>query len=104
MSDDDKKDYEVGYGKPPQSTRFGQPGGNKPNAKGRPQGRNSKEFGRLSEEAFWHCFHDSAQKSVTIREGGEELTVPLIMAIVKTRWYGRNTKGGYCQRYGHRCG
>lgn len=35
MSDDD---YEVGYGKPPKHSRFGQPGGNKPNKKGRPEG------------------------------------------------------------------
>lgn len=80
---DGKKGYEVGYKKPPKHTRFGQPGGNKPNTQGRPPGRNVLEFDRLSEEALWYCFHESGQKPVSIREDGEELVIPLIMAITK---------------------
>ncbi|PCJ96239.1 MAG: hypothetical protein COA45_11475 [Zetaproteobacteria bacterium] len=84
MSDDNnKKDYDVGYGKPPKSTRFGATDGNPGNTKGRPPGRNVLEFDRLSEEALWHCFHESGQKPVSIREDGKELVIPLIMAIAK---------------------
>ncbi len=81
--DDDKKDYEVGYGKPPKSTRFGQPGGNPPNKQGRPSGRNVIEFDRLSEEALWDCFLQAAQTPVGITEDGNELLVPYIMALAK---------------------
>ena len=78
-----KKDYDIGYGKPPKNRQFGAKDGNPQNKKGRPPGRNVLEFDRLSEEALWHCFHESGQKSVTIREDGEELVIPLIMAIAK---------------------
>ena len=89
MSKDDdnkksgKKDYDVGYGKPPKNRQFGAEDGNPQNKKGRPPGRNVQEFDRLSEEAFWYSFHESGQKAVSIREDGEELVIPLIMAIAK---------------------
>lgn len=84
MSDDDnKKDYEVGYGKPPKTTRFGQLGGNLPNRKGRPPGRNVIEFDRLSEEALWDCFLQTALMPVGITEDGNDLLVPYIMALAK---------------------
>lgn len=35
MSNDDDKDYDVGYGKPPKNTRFGSKNGNPINRKGR---------------------------------------------------------------------
>ena len=82
--DGGKKDYEVGYGKPPRYTQFGAENGNKRNKKGRPPGRNILEFDRLSEEALWHCFHESAQKPVSIVEDGQEMVIPLIMAITKS--------------------
>ena len=87
MSKDDdnsKKDYEVGYGKPPKNRQFGAEDGNPSNKKGRPPGRNVLEFDRLSEEAFWYSFHESGQKAVPIREDGEELVIPLIMALAKS--------------------
>jgi hypothetical protein len=85
MSDDNdnKKDYDVGYGKPPKSTRFGQPGGNSQNRKGRPPGRNVIEFDRLSEEALWDCFLQAALMPVGITEDGAEMLVPYIMALAK---------------------
>lgn len=89
MSNDDdnkkngKKDYDVGYGKPPKNRQFGAKDGNPRNDKGRPPGRNILEFDRLSEEALWYCFHETAQKAVSIREDGEELVIPLIMALAK---------------------
>lgn len=86
-NNDDKKngkpDYDVGYGKPPKNRQFGAKDGNPQNKKGRPPGRNVLEFDRLSEEAFWYSFHESGQKAVPIREDGEELVIPLIMALAK---------------------
>lgn len=70
--------------RPPKDRQFGQPNGNLRNTKGRPPGRNILEFDRLSEEALWYCFHDTAQKSTPITESGENMEVPLILAIVKS--------------------
>ncbi len=83
MSDDDKKDYEVGYGKPPKSNRFGAVNGNPINTKGRPPGRTIIEFSRLSEEALWDCFLQAAQMPVGITEDGNDMIVPYIMALAK---------------------
>lgn len=84
MSDDnDKKYYEVGYGKPPKHTRFGAEKGNSRNTNGRPPGRNVLEFDRLSEEALWDCFLQAAQMPVSLTEKGEDMTVPYVMALAK---------------------
>lgn len=81
--DDDKKDYEVGYGKPPKSTRFGAINGNPRNAKGRPPGRTVLEFSRLSEEALWDCFLQAAQRPVTLTEEGGEVEIPYVMVLAR---------------------
>ena len=83
MSDNDDENYEVGYGKPPKKTQFGAENGNQRNNKGRPPGRNVVEYDRLSEEALWHCIHDTVQKPVSYIENNEEHIVPLIMLITK---------------------
>ena len=82
--DDDKKSYEVGYGKPPKHTRFGAEHANPRNGKGRPKGRNVTEFSRLSEEAFWSTFHDAMLMPVPIRENGEEFIMPAASALART--------------------
>lgn len=48
--DTHERDYEVGYGKPPVHTRFGQPGGNKP--------------GLTSEAAY--ALHEATQKTAKL--------------------------------------
>lgn len=75
------KEYEVGYSKPPRSTRFGEPGGNKRNTKGRPQKPKILEFSRMSEEAFWQCFLDVANSPQGVKEDGEWRTVPFMLAL-----------------------
>ena len=49
-SDTHERDYEVGYGKPPKHTRFGEPGGNKP--------------GLTSEAAY--ALHEATEKTAKL--------------------------------------
>ena len=83
MSDEDKKNYKVGYGRPPRGTQFGAENGNPRNDKGRPPGRNVVEYDRLSEEALWQCMNDILQAPVSYTEKNQEHTVPIIMLIAK---------------------
>ena len=79
-NDGNKKDYEVGYKKPPKNRQFGAKDSNPQNKQGRPPGRNVLEFDRLSEEALWDSFIQAANTPVTIKEDGREMLVPYIMA------------------------
>ena len=67
--DDSKKDYEIGYGRPPKTKQFrkGQSG----NPKGRPRGSKN----------MYSVFLGVASRKVTITEAGRTRTVPLIEAI-----------------------
>lgn len=68
------KDYEVGRGKPPKHSRFkaGQSG----NPKGRPRSaRNLKTL-----------FNEERRATVTVREGGRELKVTKLQAIVMAQF------------------
>ena len=68
---DEKKDYEVGYGKPPKHTRFkkGQSG----NSKGRPKGAKGLNASLKKE----------MESKVTVREGGREVTISKAEAAAK---------------------
>jgi Family of unknown function (DUF5681) len=66
-----KKDYEVGYGRPPKEHRF-QPG-NKANPNGRKKKtRNGKVVIR-----------DLLLEPITVREGGEVKEIPALEAVIK---------------------
>ncbi len=77
MSKDDKDaDFEVGYGKPPEITRFkkGQSG----NPKGRPKA--SKTVGTMLEEVFF--------KKIPITENGSKREVTMLEAILRQLAHG----------------
>jgi hypothetical protein len=71
MSTHDDPEYEVGYGKPPQSTQFKK--GKSGNPKGRPKA--SKNVGTMLEEIFY--------RKIPITENGNRREVPMLEAILR---------------------
>ncbi len=71
MSTYDDPEYEVGYGKPPQSTQFKK--GKSGNPKGRPKA--SKNVGTMLEEIFY--------RKIPITENGNRREVPMLEAILR---------------------
>lgn len=89
MSNDDNngdgKDYEVGYGKPPKSTRFGQPGGNPINRKGAPSKAQKMMQGRFSHEVMRNAFLNAGRETITVTDhNGDKVKIPKIEALPKT--------------------
>lgn len=73
-------DYEVGYGKPPKDTRF------KPGQSGNPQGRPRGAKNRrpaLNEERLKDIILDEAYRSITVRDGHRNVSVPMAQAVVR---------------------
>ena len=82
---DDCKNYEVGYGKPPKSTRFGQFGGNPINRKGAPPKSEKMMQGRFSHEAMRRAFLDAGKEMITVTDqNGNKIRIPKIEALSKT--------------------
>ncbi|WP_347310764.1 DUF5681 domain-containing protein [Defluviimonas sp. SAOS-178_SWC] len=73
--------YEVGFGKPPAATRFkpGQSG----NPRGRPKGAKNKRPG-LHEERMKDIILDEAYRTITVRDGDRNITVPMAQAIMRS--------------------
>jgi hypothetical protein len=73
--------YDVGYGKPPPDTRF-KPG-RSGNPKGRPRGsKNNKPA--LNEERLKDIILEEAYRSITVRVGHRNVSVPMAQAVVRS--------------------
>ncbi|WP_137702227.1 DUF5681 domain-containing protein [Marimonas lutisalis] len=72
--------YEIGYGKPPKSSRFkpGQSG----NPRGRPKGAKNKRPG-LHEERMKDIILEEAYREITVRDGNRNVSVPMAQAVVR---------------------
>src|SRR5437868_239041 len=72
--------YDVGYGKPPASTRFkpGQSG----NPKGRPRGAKNRRPA-LHEERLKGIILQEAYRTIKVRDGEKNVAVPIATAVVR---------------------
>lgn len=77
----DNADYEVGYAKPPQSSRF-KPG-KSGNPKGRPKGARNK-LPALNEERLKAIILEEAYREIKVNEGNRQVNVPMAQAIVRS--------------------
>lgn len=73
--------YEVGYGKPPSDTRF-RPG-RSGNPKGRPRGSKNQKPA-LNEERLKDIILKEAYRSITVRDGHRNVSVPMAQAVVRS--------------------
>lgn len=80
------REYEVGYGKPPEATRFrkgksGNPGG-RPKGTGKPKGRTAVP--PLSEERLKAIILEEAYRTIKVNEGDRQVDIPMAQAIVRS--------------------
>lgn len=72
--------YEVGYGRPPVASRFGQ--GRPLNRRGRPRGASNRLAG-LREERLKAIVLEEAYRNVTVNDGQRKVTLPMAKAIIR---------------------
>jgi hypothetical protein len=72
--------YDVGYARPPKSSRF-KPG-TSGNPKGRPRGAKNKRPA-LNDERLKSIIIDEAYREITVRDGNRNVSVPMAQAVVR---------------------
>jgi len=73
--------YDVGYGKPPEATRFKK--GRSGNPKGRPRGSKKKKPGNEASELL-RIFEKEATRLVPILDGAERVSISMLEAVFKS--------------------
>jgi Family of unknown function (DUF5681) len=76
-----ERSYEVGYGKPPSSTRFVK--GKSGNPRGRPKGAKNR-MPALNEERLRDIVMQEAYRTIKVKDGTKEVSVPMAQAVVRS--------------------
>ena len=72
--------YEIGYGRPPKTSRF--QAGRSGDPKGRPKGARSKRPGP-HEERLEEIIIEEAYRTIKVSEGKRQITIPMAKAVVR---------------------
>lgn len=73
--------FDVGYGRPPENTRFKK--GRSGNPKGRPRGSRNKKPA-LNDERLKGIILDEAYRTITVRDGHRDVNIPMAQAVVRS--------------------
>ena len=77
------RSYEVGYGKPPQGSRFSP--GTSGNPRGRPRGsKNRNKLPALNEERLKTIILEEAYRNISVNDAKGPVTIPMVQAVVRS--------------------
>lgn len=93
-------EYEIGYGKPPEQTRF-KPG-RSGNPAGRPKGAKNKSVNR-TQERFKDIILEEAYRDVKINDGNRQVSIPMAQAVVRSLAVNAAKGNTRAQRFFRKC-